>query len=171
MSPVVAQRRTSRDLHYLSAFGAKQTLTEPRFQKADLPRLRAGEGRRLASRTERGRISGYFDAAPGAEIRRVEESVAFQPGCADPRGATEVDQHPPKNKLAVELTRRDVCSGQCRRTRCAIGLALTHSPSCKRLVRKPAGGLAANDQGASTATGESGKGILRDRVRPNDLKE
>jgi hypothetical protein len=28
---------------------------------------------RLASRAERGRISGYFDVAPGAEIRRVEE--------------------------------------------------------------------------------------------------
>ena len=35
--------------------------------------MRAGEGRRLASRTERGRISSYFDVAPGAEIRRVEE--------------------------------------------------------------------------------------------------
>jgi hypothetical protein len=29
--------------------------------------LRAGEGRRLASRTERGRISGYFDVAPALD--------------------------------------------------------------------------------------------------------
>jgi hypothetical protein len=37
--------------------------------------LRAGEGRRLASRTERGRISGIIDAAPGAWMRVPGEAV------------------------------------------------------------------------------------------------
>jgi hypothetical protein len=31
----------------------------------------------------------------------------------------------------------------------AIGLALTHNPSCMRWLWKPAGGLASNNQGAS----------------------
>src|SRR5262249_52549378 len=32
--------------------------------------------------------------------------------------ASPVVQHPPKNRPAVELTRRELCSGHCRRTRC-----------------------------------------------------
>ena len=31
--------------------------------------------------------------------------------------ASPIAQHPPKNRLSVELTRRELCSGQRRRTR------------------------------------------------------
>ena len=44
--------------------------------------------------------------------------------------------------------------------------ALTRSPSCMRWLQTPARALASDDLSASTATGESGKGILRDFNAP-----
>src|SRR5262245_50284649 len=82
--------------------------------------------------------------------------------CVNP--ASPIAQHPPKNRLAVELTRRELCSGQCRRTRCHWP-RFDSQPVVHALAVEARVGLAANDQGASTATGESRRGnILRAQI-------
>src|SRR5262249_61795530 len=89
------------------------------------------EGRGLESRPERGRIRN----PRRARLCRSTSRYGARPCVIPP---SPIAQHPPKNRLAVELTRRR-CAPASAVERGAIGLALTHSPLCKRWLWKPRG--------------------------------